>query len=67
MAELLHDLGDIPPERIIFDPLPGTATEADLLRKVEAEDQLCELVDGVLVEKPTGMYESSLCCSHSSF
>src|SRR5438046_10359522 len=57
-AEWLHDLGDIPLKRIIFDPWPGSATEADLLRKVEVEKQLCELVEGTLVEKPMGFYES---------
>jgi Uma2 family endonuclease len=59
-AEWLHDLGDIPLERILFDPWPGSATESDLLRKVEIEKQLCELVDGTLVEKPMGWYESIL-------
>lgn len=57
-AEWLHDLGDIPLDRIIFDPWPGSATEADLLRKCEVEKQLCELVDGTLVEKPMGFVES---------
>jgi Uma2 family endonuclease len=59
-AEWLRDLGDVPLERIIFDPWPGSATEADLLRKVEVEKQLCELIDGTLVEKPMGWYESIL-------
>lgn len=52
-AEWLRALGDVPPQRIIFDPLPGTATEADLLHFV-GRDKLCELVDGTLVEKPVG-------------
>jgi Uma2 family endonuclease len=59
-ADWLHDLGDVPLDRIIFDPLPGTATEADLLQKVDVEKQLCELIDGTLVEKPMGWYESIL-------
>jgi Uma2 family endonuclease len=37
---------------------PGTATEADLLHKVEVEKRLCELVEGTLVEKPMGYLES---------
>ena len=57
-AQWLRALGDVPPERIIFDPLPGTATEADLLRLVERDKRLCELIDGTLVEKPVGYYES---------
>ena len=59
-ADLVRELGDVPLERILMDPLPGTATEADLLRKVEIDKQLCELVDGTLVEKPMGWYESIL-------
>jgi Uma2 family endonuclease len=59
-AEWLHDLGDVPLERIIFDPWPGSATEADLLRKVEVDKQLCELINGTLVEKPMGLYESTV-------
>jgi Uma2 family endonuclease len=56
-AQWLAALGDVPLERIIVDPLPGTATEADLLRFVEREDHLCELIDGTLVEKPVGSWE----------
>jgi Uma2 family endonuclease len=57
-AEWLRALGDVPPERIIFDPWPGTATEADLLRLVERDKRLCELIDGTLVEKPVGFWHS---------
>lgn len=58
LAEWLHSLGDIPLERVVADPAPGTATEQDLLRMVEREDRLVELVDGTLVEKPMGSKES---------
>src|SRR4051794_3805293 len=57
-AEWLRALGGVPLERIIFDPWPGTATEADLLRFVERDKRLCELIDGTLVEKPVGYWES---------
>src|SRR5437868_4908364 len=60
MADLLHDLGDIPPERVRLWPLPGTATEADILERERAEGSLFELVDGVLVEKAMGYRESIL-------
>lgn len=43
-------LGDIPPDRILWNPPPGTATEADQIRICET-DRLVELIDGVLVEK----------------
>jgi tRNA A37 methylthiotransferase MiaB len=52
VADLLESLGDIPPERIRMRPLPGTATEDDVLAVHASEKRLCELVDGVLVEKP---------------
>src|SRR5688500_20222515 len=57
-AEWLRALGGVPLERIIFDPWPGTATEADLLRLVERDKRLCELIDGTLVEKPEGWGEA---------
>jgi Uma2 family endonuclease len=61
LADLLHELGDISPERVLRSPHPGTATEDDLLRLLNAADKrLCELVDGVLVEKPMGWYEARL-------
>ncbi|HET6247600.1 MAG TPA: Uma2 family endonuclease [Tepidisphaeraceae bacterium] len=57
-AEWLHALGDVPLERIVMNPAPGTATEADLLHFAERDKRLCELVDGTLVEKPAGAWES---------
>lgn len=59
-ADLIARLGDIPPERIWLRPVPGTATEQDAIVANERLDRLCELVDGVLVEKPMGFYESHL-------
>src|SRR5688572_23888213 len=59
LADLLHELGDVPLERIRLRPAPGTATEKDVI-EAEAQDLLCELVDGVLVEKPMGLLESGL-------
>src|SRR5262245_32712039 len=59
LDELVKKLGNIPLERIITDPPPGTATEADVLIYAEAaEKKLCELVFGVLVEKTMGWRES---------
>src|SRR5215831_15402916 len=61
VAELLERLGNIPPERVRLRPPPGTATEADVLAALEApRKRLCELIDGVLVEKPMGYTESVL-------
>jgi Uma2 family endonuclease len=63
VADLLKSLGDIPAERVRWNPLPGTATERDLLRTNERkEGAICELVDGTLVEKPMGANESEIAC-----
>jgi Uma2 family endonuclease len=67
LADLLHRLGDIPLERIRFRPYPGTATEQDVIEAEARTDRLCELVDGVLVEKPMGYYESRLAIVLSFF
>jgi Uma2 family endonuclease len=58
LADLLDRLGGIPAERVRYHPLPGTATEADVIAIDAHEDRLCELIDGVLVEKPMGYQES---------
>ena len=55
VADLIEYLG-VPPERIKMRPLPGTATEKDVIMA----RPLCELIDGVLVEKAMGYYESYL-------
>src|SRR3954468_23106247 len=61
LADLLHKLGDVPLERVLFDPLPGTATEEDQLRLMDGEPKrLCELVEKTLVEKAMGSNESRL-------
>jgi Uma2 family endonuclease len=56
--ELLDSLGGISPDRVRFDPLPGTATERDVIRLYEDHKRLFELVDGTLVEKVMGAKES---------
>jgi Uma2 family endonuclease len=59
LAELVDGLGKIPLDRIMVRPAVGTATEEDMLVAQETpRKRLCELVDGVLVEKPVGAEES---------
>jgi Uma2 family endonuclease len=58
LADLIERLGGIPLDRIRFRPAPGTATEADVAEVEAREGRLCELVDGVLVEKAMGYRES---------
>jgi len=61
LADLLHRIGDVPLERILARPAPGEATPADVLRLCDGEPKrLCELVDGVLMEKAMGHRESRL-------
>lgn len=64
LVDLSEQFGPMPAWRIRTNPHPGTATEKDLLHILEHEDSLCELVDGILVEKDSGygelMFESEL-------
>ncbi len=60
LADLLDQLGGIAPERVRLPPPPGTATEKDVLKVHARQGRLCELVDGVLVEKGMGFLESVL-------
>jgi Uma2 family endonuclease len=60
LADVLRQLGGISPRRIRFHPAPGTATEDDVVKIRDRERRLFELVDGVLVEKVMGYWESVL-------
>ena len=55
IADLIAHLG-VPPERIRLKPPPGFATEEDVLRL----EPCFELIDGILVERAMGYYESRL-------
>lgn len=60
LADYLTQLGGISADRIRLSPSPGSATFADCVAANEAEPRsLCELVDGVLVEKAVS-YEASI-------
>jgi Uma2 family endonuclease len=58
LAELMGRLGDVPLDRVQMRPAPGTATIQDVIVAQQREGRLCELVDGVLVEKAVGYPES---------
>lgn len=60
VAELMKQLGGIPASRIRLDPPPGSATEADVIRILDREGRICELIDGTLVEKPMGYNEGQV-------
>jgi Uma2 family endonuclease len=59
VADMLEHLS-IPPERVRLHPPPGQAREEDVLETHRRTGRLCELVDGILVEKTVGYYESVL-------
>jgi Uma2 family endonuclease len=60
LADLRRHLGGIPLKRIRLYPPPGMATEEDALRLREQEDTICEVIDGILVEKVMASYEAVL-------
>ena len=60
LKDLLNQLGGISPERIRFRPPPGMAKEKHVVQAHDHQNRLCELVDGVLVEKAMGSIESLL-------
>ena len=60
LADALKQLGGVSPRRVRMHPAPGTATEGDLLAVLDHGKRLCELIDGILVEKPKGTLESCL-------
>lgn len=60
LAELLAPLDGVPLDRIRAQPAPGRATVQDVIDVQDREGVLCELIAGVLVEKPVGYSESLL-------
>jgi Uma2 family endonuclease len=59
VADLLRELG-VDASRVRMHPPPGKATEEDVLAVRTREKRSCELIDGVLVEKVMGHFESCL-------
>ncbi|ETX07230.1 MAG: hypothetical protein ETSY2_12420 [Candidatus Entotheonella gemina] len=66
LADLLEHLGGVSPRRVQARPFPGAAIEQDVLDMYAREGRLCELVDGVLVEKGMGFRESFLAMALSA-
>lgn len=60
LAGILRRVPEVPHDRICMVPLPGTATEDDALYSKERLGVICELIDGTLVRKTVGLYESAL-------
>ena len=60
LAQVIERLGSIPLHRVRVNPPPGLAVEADVLGRDNGNKRLCELADGVLVDKEPGFYKSVL-------
>jgi Uma2 family endonuclease len=60
LADLRKHLGGIPLRRIRLYPPPGMATEDDAILLRERDGPICEVIDGILVEKVMSTYESVL-------
>jgi Uma2 family endonuclease len=60
LARLARRFGSIPIDRIRLNPKPGSARKEDVLAIHDRENRLCELYDGVLVEKTVGFHEAYL-------
>jgi hypothetical protein len=60
MPEVQERVGDVPVERILLFPSPGTATVLDVLDPDITRGRGVELVDGILLEKPMGAEEDAI-------
>ena len=59
LADLLHDLGDIHPNRIWMNPAPGTVTLKSFIEShIGMDKPIREMVLGTVVEKALGFYQS---------
>jgi len=67
LQDFIERLGNIPLSRVLMNPLPGQATEADLLEAERRYHRLYELVDGTLVEKGMGFDQSLLAAALIGF
>ncbi len=67
IENLLDALGGISPGRVRLHPPPGMATEADLIAFNARKETLCELVEGVLVEKGMSYRESMLAVALTAY
>jgi len=60
LASAWVQAGRVPLDRIFVDPLPGTATAEDAISSKQKLGVGCELVNGILVAKAMGHYESHI-------
>lgn len=60
LAEIWLRSGQVPLDRILMEPVPGMATSDDAVYSKERFDLSCELVNGILVAKTMGYFESKV-------
>jgi Uma2 family endonuclease len=60
-------LPGFPADRIRVYPAPGTAGEKDVLEAEARSNRICELIDGILVEKTMASIESALAAAMIHF
>jgi Uma2 family endonuclease len=56
-AEILARVGNVPPERILPYPPPGSATPEDAIDPKYVDGRAAEVVGGILVEKTVGVHD----------
>ena len=61
-GDIQQHLGGIPGSRVRVRPTPGQGTVRDVIEIDQREGRGCELIDGVIVEKTVGYFESALAC-----
>jgi len=66
-ADVWLRAGQVPLERILTVPAPGTATLDDAVQSRKRLNLNCELVDGILVAKPMGYFESKVALALAFF
>lgn len=59
LADIQNHVGGVPLERILAFPPPGFATVEDVEEMDVKTDRLCELIDGILVQK-TAVFRDAL-------
>jgi len=59
-VDLIERFGPVPLNRVRTNPPPGSATENDVIEIHDRENRLFELLDGTLLEKTAGNFESYL-------
>jgi len=66
LSDVLARVGHVPTDRILVYPAPGTALEVDVFDYAITGERVCELIYGILVEKPMD-YRDDLLATQITF